>query len=233
MAVVIGKDANNDPNRDEDESYGIFLFLWTDEDNNQRIISSYRLTRENFKTVTVDEIFPVNSCWNDRELLYNTIKTYATLTGWKPILTHKIYIRWSCFQRHISRIKETKNTSKASINKECQWEVRIKSTKNRNQEIKAGPNKGTQKTIPVFWKDVPVMITRASLGHTGTCEPCSQQQMIVRQRSGQYVAKLSIDTIYTLCSMYTQFGSICFLFSKYTYCWNLQYNCLVCSRTIW
>ena len=30
--------------------------------------------------------------------------------------------------------------------------------------------------------------------------------MIVRQRSGQYVAKLSVDTIYTLCSMYTQFG---------------------------
>ena len=50
------------------------------------------------------------------------------------------------------------------------------------------------------------MITRASFEHTGTCEPCSQQQMIVRQRSGQYVAKLSIDTIYTLCSMYTQFG---------------------------
>ena len=50
------------------------------------------------------------------------------------------------------------------------------------------------------------MITRVSLEHTGTCEPFSQQQMIVRQRSGQYVAKLSIDTIYTLCSMYTQFG---------------------------
>ena len=50
------------------------------------------------------------------------------------------------------------------------------------------------------------MITRASLEHTGTCEPCSQQQTLARQRSGQYVAKLSIGTIYTLCSMYTQFG---------------------------
>ena len=164
--------------------------------------------------------------------MYNTTKTYAALTGWKPTLTHKIYIRCSCFQRHLSRIKETKNTSKVSINKQCRWEVRIKSTQNRNQEIKTGPNKGIQKSIPVFSKDVPVVITRASLQHTGTCEPCSQQQMLVRQRSGQYVAKLSIDTIYTLCSMYTQFGSICFLFSKYTYCWNLQYNCLVCSRTI-
>ena len=30
--------------------------------------------------------------------------------------------------------------------------------------------------------------------------------MIARQRSGQYGAKLSVDTIYTLSSMYIQFG---------------------------
>ena len=42
------------------------------------------------------------------------------------------------------------------------------------------------------------MITKASCEHTGTCDPCPQQQMIARQRSGQYVAKFSVDTIYTL-----------------------------------
>ena len=159
------------------------------------------MTRENFKIVTVKEIFPVNSWWNDRDLLYNTIKTYAALTGWKPTLTHKIYIRCSCFQRHISRIKETKNASKIFINKECQWEVWIKSTQYKNRQIQSGNKKGKQKSITIFSKDIPVVITRASLKHIGTCEPCSQQQMLVQQRSGQYVAKLSIDTIYTLCSM--------------------------------
>ena len=104
------------------------------------------MTIENLKkTVTAEEIiFRVDSCWKDRELLYNSIKTYAALAGWKPTLTHNTYIRCSCFQRHLSRIKETKNTSKVSINKQCQWEDRIKSTQNRNQEIKTGPNKGTQ-----------------------------------------------------------------------------------------
>ena len=82
----------------------------------------------------------------------------------------------------------------------------MKSTQNRNQVIKTGPKEGTLKSIPTFSDNVPVIITKAICDHTGTCDPCSQQQMIVRQRSGQYVAKLSIDTIYTLCSMYTQFG---------------------------
>ena len=82
----------------------------------------------------------------------------------------------------------------------------INSTQNTNQQIKTGPQKGTLKSIPVFLDDVPVIITKASCEHTGTSDPCPQQQMIVRQRSGQYVAKLIVDTIYTLCSMYTQFG---------------------------
>ena len=150
MTIRSRKDNNDDQDKDGDESHGIFSFLPCDDDADPRIISSCRLTVENFKTITAEEIFRVDSCWKDRELLYNTIKIYAALTGWKPTLTHKIYIRCSYFQRHLSRIKDTKNTSKVSINKQCQWEVRIKSTKNRNQEIKAGPNKGTQKTIPVF-----------------------------------------------------------------------------------
>ena len=114
-------------------------------------------------------------------------------------------MRRSCFQQHNSRIKDTKNTSKVSINKQCKWEIRIKSIQNRNQESKTGPKKGTLKSIPVFENDILIVITKVSCEHTGTCEPCSQQQMIVRQRSGQYVAKLSVDTIYTLCSMYTMF----------------------------
>ena len=184
----------------------VFTFEQNDDSTLPRIISSCSLNLENIKTITADNIFKVNSYWKDRDLLYSTVKTYAALSGWKPTLTHKIYMRCSCFQRHTSRIKETKNTSKVSINKQCKWEIRIKSTLNRNQGIKTGPKEGTLKSIPVFSNGVPVIITKATCEHTGTCEPCSQQQMIVRQRSGQYVAKLSVDTIYTLCSMYTQFG---------------------------
>ena len=164
MALGSGNHGNADKPREDDDSCGIFSFLQTDDhDGDQRIISSCRLNSENFRTVTIEQIFSVNSLWKDRELLYNTVKTYAALTGWKPTLTHKIYIRCSCFQRHVSRIKETKNTSKVSINKQCQWEVRIKSTQYKNQQIQSGIKKGKHKSIPVFAKDVPVMITKASL----------------------------------------------------------------------
>ena len=151
MAISSTKDDKMNQDNDRDEFDGIFSYLPTDDDAYPRIIASCRLTLDNFKTITTEEIFRVDSCWKDRELLYNTTKTYAALTGWKPTLLHKIYIRCSCFHRHLSRIKETKNTSKVSINKQCRWEVRIKSTQNRNQEIKTGPNKGIQKSIPVPW----------------------------------------------------------------------------------
>ena len=84
----------------------VFTFEQNDDSTLPRIISSCRLNLETIKTITADNVFKVNAYWKDRDLLYSTVKTYAALSGWKPTLTHKIYMRCSCFQRHTSRIKE-------------------------------------------------------------------------------------------------------------------------------
>ena len=70
----------------------LFTYMKKDEITEDRIITSCTLNMENVKTVSAEDIFKVNSYWKDRDLLYSTVKTYAALTGWKPTLTHKIYI---------------------------------------------------------------------------------------------------------------------------------------------
>ena len=81
MALRSGKDGNADKHKEDNESCGIFSFVQTDDhDGDQRIISSCRSNRENFRTITIEQIFSVNSLWKDRDLLYNTMKTYAALT---------------------------------------------------------------------------------------------------------------------------------------------------------
>ena len=85
--------------------------------------------------------------------------------------------------------------------------INIKLTWNGNREIRSGKKQGNLKSILVFSDHVPIMITKAFCEHTDPYKSCPQlQQMTVRQKSGQYAAKISVDTVYTLCSMYTQFG---------------------------
>ena len=50
-------------------------------------------------TVTPQEIFPVDSRWRGRSLLYSIVQAYAAATGWKAPLSHSFYIRCSCYDR--------------------------------------------------------------------------------------------------------------------------------------
>ena len=92
MTLQLRNNEISDQKKDTIEPDYIFTFLRKDDITDQRITSSCRLILNNIKTLSVDEIFRVNSYRKYRDLLYNTVKTYAALTGWKPTQTHKMYI---------------------------------------------------------------------------------------------------------------------------------------------
>ncbi len=76
----------NNQNMENIKSDNTFTFVISNELTGQRIISACRLNLENVQTITAHDIFRLNSYWKNRDLLYNLVKTYAALTGWKPTL---------------------------------------------------------------------------------------------------------------------------------------------------
>ena len=73
-----------------------------DEDNPE-IILSCSFEGVNISDLDPHEIFQEGSTWADRKLLYDTIKAYAALTGWKPTLESRTCIKCS-FQGLNTRI---------------------------------------------------------------------------------------------------------------------------------
>ena len=61
-------------------------------DNNTHI-PSCNFVEGNVEQINPEDIFRVESNWKDRSLLiYSTVQAYAAATGWKPTLSHSIYI---------------------------------------------------------------------------------------------------------------------------------------------
>ena len=60
----------------------------------------------------------------------------------------------------------------------------------------------------VFADDVPVGINKAEYDHTGSCNPSTQQQIVQRTRSGDYIKKFSDQSLFTLVTMYKRTGSL-------------------------
>ena len=60
MAISSTKDDKMNQDNDRDKFGGIFSYLPTDDDAYPRIIASCRLTLDNFKTITAEEIFRVD-----------------------------------------------------------------------------------------------------------------------------------------------------------------------------
>ena len=183
-----------------------------DEDDPDKIISC------SFDSVNLDEthaedIFQVESKWNDRSLLYSTIQSYAAATGWKATLSHSIYIRCSCYKRPTRRENTRKFTS-GSLCKDCDWEIKIRSTENTTRRIKSGVAEGKYKSYPVVNDGVCVIISKANLTHTGQCSPSKLQQVMQRSRSGAYVKNMSDVSLFTICSMLKGGGKVTSSFLK-------------------
>ena len=81
-----------------------------DSDDEEKIVSCV-LDDVDFNEISVEDIFPIESKWKDRSLLYSTIQAYAAATGWKATLSHSIYIRCSCYKRPTHRETSRKFTS--------------------------------------------------------------------------------------------------------------------------
>ena len=170
-----------------------------DEKEPDKIISC-SFDNVNFEEVTAQDIFQVESKWKDRSLLYSTIQSYAAATGWKATLSHSIYIRCSCYKRPM-RTETSRKFTSGSLCKNCDWEIKIRSTENKTRKIKSGVSEGKYKSFPVVTDDVCVIISKANLNHTGQCSPSRMQQVMQRSRSGAYVKNMSNVSLFTLCSM--------------------------------
>ena len=130
-----------------------------------------------FDNVETDEldpenIFKVESKWKDRSLLYSTVQAYAAATGWKPTLSHSIYIRCSCYNRPTrKRSEKERKFASGPLCKDCNWEIKIRSTVNNMKKIKTGISEGKYKSYPVVKDGVNVIISKANVEHTGECKP--------------------------------------------------------------
>ena len=69
--------------------------MFSYDENNSDVIISCQFDNINVEELDPNDIFRENSTWADRKLLYETIKSYAALTGWKPTLESRTCIKCS------------------------------------------------------------------------------------------------------------------------------------------
>ena len=137
----------------------------------------------NFDEISAEDIFPIESKWKDRSLLYSTIQAYAATTGLKATLSHSIYIQCSCYKRPMRR-ETSRNFSSGSLCNNCEWEIKIRSSQNKTRHINSGISEGKNKSFPVVADGVCVIISKANLKHTDQCSPSKLQQVLQRSRIG-------------------------------------------------
>ena len=89
------------------------------DEENPDIIISCKFENLNVADLDPQEIFPENSTWADRRLLYETIKSYAALTGWKPTLESRTCIKCSCFSRAPRKNRTHRDYTNGSLSKDC------------------------------------------------------------------------------------------------------------------
>ena len=159
-----------------------------DSDDETKIISCV-FDDVNFDEISAAGIFQLESKWKDRSLLYSIIQAYVATTGWKATLSHSIYIRCSCYKRPTRREKTRKFTSD-SLCKDCEWEIKIRSTQNKTRRINSGIKESKFKSFPVVDDGIYVIISKANLNHTRQCSPSRIQYVMQRSRSGAYVKKI-------------------------------------------
>ena len=131
-------------------------------EENSDIIIACQFENINVADLDPNDIFRVNSTWADRKLLYETIKSYAALLGWKPTLESRTCIKCSCFSRTKRKNREQRDYANGSLSKDCKWQIRIRSTQNINRKVLSGSLQGKYKSIPLVDDGVPVIISTAN-----------------------------------------------------------------------
>ena len=178
------------------------MFVYKEDESD--IITSCSFEGINIAELDPHEVFQLESRWADRTVLYDAIKAYAALTGWKPTLESKSSIKCSCYSRTKRKNRSTREYASGALAKDCKWQIRIKSTKNTYRQVLSGATAGKYKSVPIFNDGIPVIISSANCVHTGNCKPSTQQQIIQRARSGEYIKCISDVALFTLCTIYKQ-----------------------------
>ena len=73
------------------------MFSYNKHDND--IIISCNFDGLNIAGLDPNKIFREGSMWTDHRLLYETVKAYAALTGWKLTFESRTCLKYSCFSR--------------------------------------------------------------------------------------------------------------------------------------
>ena len=182
------------------------MFSYNEE--NPDIIISCTFDGVKVEEIDVNDVFREGSIWADRKLLYETIKAYAALSGWKPTLESRTCIKCSCFTKIRRKNRSPREYANGSLSKDCKWQVRIRSTKNISRKVLSGALEGKYKSTPLVDDGISTLISTADCHHTGNCNPSAQQQIIQRARSGEYVKCIRDASLYTLCTIYKEKMSI-------------------------
>ena len=82
----------------------------------------------------------------------------------------------------------------------CTFQIKIKGT------VYKKDRSGTSR--PCFDVDNPVVVTIASCEHTGLCKPCPRQQVMMKNRAGKYVSKISQMVMYRFCNLMVNKGKL-------------------------
>ena len=99
-----------------------------DDDN---LITSCNFENININNIDPEDIFKVESKWKDRSLLYSMVQACAAAIGWKPTLSHSMYIKCSCYNRPIrNRREKERKFASGPLCKDYNWEIKIRSTVN-------------------------------------------------------------------------------------------------------
>ena len=160
--------------------------MFSYDESNPDIIVACDLEGVNLAEVDPHVLFREGSTWADRRLLYETIKAYAVVSGWKPTLESRTCIKCSCFARTKRKNSSTREYTNGPLSKDCKWQIRIKSTKNINHKILSGNSEGKYNSVPLVDDGIPVIVSTSHCQHTGNCKPSTQQQIVQRARSCYY-----------------------------------------------
>ena len=142
--------------------------MFTYDNDNSDLIIACNFENVNVADLDAHEIFQEGSTWSDRKLLYETVKTYAALSGWKPTLESRTCIKCSCFSRTQRKNRSTREYTNGSLFKDCKWQIRIKSSKNTNRKVQSGNQQGKFKSIPLVDDGIPIIISTSNCTHTGS-----------------------------------------------------------------
>ena len=142
------------------------------DDNDDTLITSYNFDGIGIDDLEPEDIFQEKPKWKDWSLLYSIVQAYIATTGWKPTLSHSIYIRCSCCIRPKRKHSEKeRKIASGPLCKNWKWEIKIKSTVNDMNKINTGLSVSKYESYPVVKDTINVIISKANVQHTGECKP--------------------------------------------------------------